>query len=185
MKELLTIQKKLNAPKGRRNGFGNYKYRSCEDILAAVKPLLEETSCTLSLSDEIVMVGTRIYVKAIATLTNASGEKEQTTAYAREDESKKGMDVSQLTGATSSYARKYALSGLLAIDDETDSDVTNTSGEEAKADSVQLKTQAKKEAEAINSREGLVSWWSKYDSLHNDEEIKALSRIIGQKYPKA
>lgn len=122
MQELNTIQVKLKAPKGQYNNFGKYTYRNCEDILEAVKPLLEETKTTLTLSDEIQQIGNRYYVKAVATLTNSKGEKESVSAYAREDETKKGMDLSQLTGSTSSYARKYALNGLFAIDDTKDSD---------------------------------------------------------------
>ena len=102
MKELVTIQQKLKAPKGQYNTFGKYKYRSCEDILESVKPVLAETKCTLTLSDEMIAVGDRIYVKATVTLTNDKGEKEVTTAFAREEETKKGMDGSQITGASSS-----------------------------------------------------------------------------------
>ena len=130
MKELVTIQQKLKAPKGQYNTFGKYKYRSCEDILESVKPVLAETKCTLTLSDEMIAVGDRIYVKATVTLTNDKGEKEVTTAFAREEETKKGMDGSQITGASSSYARKYALNGLFCIDDAKDSDSTNTHGKE-------------------------------------------------------
>ena len=122
MKELVTIQQKLKAPKGQFNKFGSYKYRSCEDILESVKPILTETKCSLTLSDEMVPVGNRIYVKATATLTNEKGEKEIVTAFAREEETKKGMDGSQITGASSSYARKYALNGLFCIDDTKDPD---------------------------------------------------------------
>lgn len=122
MKELVNIQAKLKAPKGQVNKFGGYKYRSCEDILEAVKPLLNENKCTLTVCDEIVMVGTRIYIKATVTIRNEQGETEQTTAFAREPESKKGMDEPQVTGTASSYARKYALNGLFAIDDTKDAD---------------------------------------------------------------
>ena len=122
MKELQIIQTKLKAPKNQMNKFGGYKYRSCEDIVEAAKPLLAENECTLTVSDDIVMVGNRIYVKATATLTNSSGEKEQCSAFAREEDTKKGMDVAQVTGSTSSYARKYALNGLFCIDDTQDPD---------------------------------------------------------------
>lgn len=122
MKELQLIQFRLKAPKGQMNKFGGYRYRSCEDILEAVKPLLNETGCTLTLSDDIVEVGSRIYVQATATIKNATGETEEVTAFAREEESKKGMDASQLSGACSSYARKYALNGLFCIDDTKDAD---------------------------------------------------------------
>ena len=126
MKELIAIQSTLNAPKGQYNTFGKYKYRSCEDILGAVKPLLNKFGCTLTISDDVVMVGERIYIKATATITNSAGEKEVTIAYAREEEQKKGMDASQVTGAASSYARKYALNGLFAIDDTKDAETLNT-----------------------------------------------------------
>lgn len=125
---LAEIQKNLKAPKGQFNKFGNYKYRSCEDILEAVKQVLPK-DCAVSISDEIVMVGDRYYVKATATLMTPQTPI-SCTAYAREEESKKGMDGAQVTGAASSYARKYALNGLFAIDDTKDSDVTNTHGKE-------------------------------------------------------
>lgn len=129
MKELNSIQCELNAPKGQYNSFGKYKYRSCEDILAAVKPLLCKYGCTLTLSDDVVPVGNRIYIKATAVLTNEKGEQATTTAFAREEEMKKGMDGSQVTGASSSYARKYALNGLFAIDDTADADKLNNNPE--------------------------------------------------------
>lgn len=125
MKELAIIQSKLKAPKGQFNNFGKYKYRSCEDILEAVKPILQDVCCTLTLTDDVVPVGDRIYIKATATIKNGDGESETTTAFAREEDSKKGMDGSQVTGAASSYARKYALNGLFCIDDNKDSDSTN------------------------------------------------------------
>lgn len=118
-KKLWTIQQTLNAPKNQRNNFGGYNYRSAEDILEAVKPLLQ--NITLTVSDEIVLIGNRYYVKATATLSDGEDEI-AVNAYAREEESKKGMDASQLTGATSSYARKYALNGLFCIDDAKDPD---------------------------------------------------------------
>nr|DAX75104.1 MAG TPA: ERF superfamily protein [Caudoviricetes sp.] len=124
--KLCKIQTELKAPKGQRNNFGKYNYRSCEDILEALKPLLDKYEATINLSDNIVQVGERYYVSVVAKLTDAkTGESVMSTAFAREDESKKGMDASQLTGATSSYARKYALNGLLAIDDTKDSDYLN------------------------------------------------------------
>lgn len=125
MKELIAIQSELKAPKSQFNKFGGYKYRKAEDILEAVKPLLNKNKCTLTITDDIVMVGNRIYVKATATIKNEKGECETTTGWAREEETKKGMDGSQITGASSSYARKYALNGLFAIDDNADSDTTN------------------------------------------------------------
>lgn len=124
--KLCSIQTELKAPKGQRNNFGKYNYRSCEDILEALKPLLSKYETIITLSDNIVQIGDRYYVQVTAKLTDIkTGESVMTTAFAREDESKKGMDSSQLTGATSSYARKYALNGLLAIDDTKDSDYLN------------------------------------------------------------
>ena len=125
---LLDIQARLKAPKGQTNNFGHYKYRSAEDILEAVKPLLKENGCCLTISDDIVMVGDRIYVKATITLSR-NGESIHTTAFARESESKSGMDASQITGAASSYARKYALNGLFCIDDTKDADALNVNKE--------------------------------------------------------
>lgn len=125
MKELIAIQSELKAPKSQFNKFGGYKYRKAEDILEAVKHLLAKQKCTLTITDDIVMVGNRIYVKSTATIKNEKGECETTTGWAREEETKKGMDGSQITGASSSYARKYALNGLFSIDDNADSDTTN------------------------------------------------------------
>ena len=128
--KLLNIQSELKAPKNQTNNFGRYNYRSCEDILEAVKPILKKEKCVVIVNDEIEQVDNRFYVKATVSLVDVeSGEIIASSAYAREEENKKGMDSSQVTGATSSYARKYALNGLFAIDDTKDSDVTN-SGEE-------------------------------------------------------
>lgn len=128
--KLLQIQSRLKVPKGQYNGFGKYKYRSCEDILEALKPLLAEVKATVTLNDEIVQVGERIYIKATASFIDIEDKQTiTTTAYAREEETKKGMDGSQITGASSSYARKYALNGLFAIDDNKDSDATNNQGD--------------------------------------------------------
>ena len=118
---LIAIQKKLKAPKDLYNKFGNYKYRSAESILEAVKPLLAENGVLLTITDELVMIGTRYYVKSIA-MAQKGGETMCGIGYAREDDSKKGMDGSQVTGASSSYARKYALNGLFLIDDTKDAD---------------------------------------------------------------
>lgn len=118
---LQQIQQKLKAPKNQRNSFGGYNYRSCEDILEALKPVLAEFNAAVLLSDEIVQMGTRWYVKATATLKTET-ESVSVTAYAREAETRKGMDDSQITGSASSYARKYALNGLFGIDDTKDAD---------------------------------------------------------------
>lgn len=138
MKELISIQSELKAPKTQVNKFGGYKYRKAEDILEAVKPLLAKQKCTLIITDDIVMVGNRIYVKATATIKNEKGEFETSTGWAREEETKKGMDASQITGASSSYARKYALNGLLAIDDNQDSDTTNDGQHQAAQQQAQI-----------------------------------------------
>lgn len=122
MEELVTIQSRLAVPKGRNNTFGKYSYRTCEDILNAVKPLLSETGCTLVVSDGIEPVGQKVYVKATATLTNKEGKSVTATGYAREAETLAGMSPPQVTGTSSSYARKRALSGLFAIDDARDAD---------------------------------------------------------------
>ena len=132
-KKLSGIQCELVATKGQYNNFGKYSYRSCEDILEAVKPLLDKYKVAIVIKDDIVLVGDRFYVKATATLIDSeTGESVEASAFARESADKKGMDSSQVTGATSSYARKYALNGLFAIDDNKDSDATNTHNKDIK-----------------------------------------------------
>lgn len=144
MSTLQKVQSELKAPKGQFNSFGKYKYRSCEDILEAVKPILAKYEAEITLSDEIVNVGNRFYVKASASFTSKEEAVTTVYAYAREPEEKKGMDESQITGTASSYARKYALNGLLLIDDTKDED-TNELREEKKAKKEQA-PEAKKEA---------------------------------------
>lgn len=135
------VQEELKAPKNQFNKFGNYAYRSCEDIYNAVKPLLAKYGLYLTVSDELVTVGERYYIKATATLGNIDDMSFiHNVAYAREEETKKGMDGSQITGASSSYARKYALNGLFLIDDVRDSDVTNTHGKVYENDELNNKT---------------------------------------------
>lgn len=125
--KLNAIQLKLNAPKSQFNKFGGFYYRNCEDILQAAKPFLEEHKVILKLTDKISQIGDRYYIEAKAELIDVDKpeDKIETIAYAREEDAKKGMDGSQVTGAASSYARKYALNGLFAIDDAKDSDATN------------------------------------------------------------
>lgn len=167
MKELVNIQAQLKAPKNQVNKFGGYKYRSCEDIMEAVKPLLAENKCTLTVCDDIVMVGTRIYIKATATIRNEGGEVEQTTAFAREPEVKKGMDEPQITGTASSYARKYALNGLFAIDDAKDAD-TNEYKAQADAAATQYDTDlqiAINDAAKAKTLTALQSVWENYADL--------------------
>ena len=142
--KLNAIQSALKAPKSQFNKFGGYNYRKAEDILEAVKPLLKEQGCVLTCTDDLLLVGERYYIKATATITCVEdGSAVSTTAYAREEEEKKGMDGSQVTGASSSYARKYALNGLLCIDDTADSDTTNQGeGKEKKPARKQTPAQA-------------------------------------------
>ncbi|WP_131082527.1 ERF family protein [Clostridioides difficile] len=131
--KLVNIQSTLKAPKSQFNSFGKYNYRSCEDILEGLKPILKEEKALVILDDKVVQIGTRFYVEATATLIDAeTGEKVSAKALAREDETKKGMDLAQVTGSVSSYARKYALNGLFCIDDTKDSDATNKHGNEQK-----------------------------------------------------
>jgi hypothetical protein len=142
--KLSNIQNELKAPKGQRNSFGNYNYRSCEDILEAVKPLCRENGCVLTLCDTIENVGERYYIKVVASLESIEKDDTkrgliQTTAYARESLDKKGMDESQITGACSSYARKYALNGLFCIDDTKDADTDAYKKQEDKTKSYEDK----------------------------------------------
>lgn len=130
MKELINIISELKAPKSQYNSFGKYKYRSCEDILEAVKPLLAKHQVLLTITDDVTSVGDHIYIKATATVTNSEGQQYSASAFAREELEKKGMDASQITGSASSYARKYALNGLFCIDDTKDADATNKHGQD-------------------------------------------------------
>ena len=191
MKELLQIQSELKAPKGQFNAYGKYKYRSCEDILEAVKPILKKCNCTLLLSDSLIYVGERYYIKATATLVNAEGKSVSTEAYAREEETKKGMDASQITGASSSYARKYALNGLLCIDDNKDSDTTNTGdnvpaspAKASKEDSAEVE-KAIAEINAAKSKDELVKAIAKYKgnkSVINN--LAFINAVNNNKYAK-
>lgn len=142
--KLAAVQKVLKAPKNQYNSFGKYSYRSCEDILEAAKPLCIENGLILTISDDIVAVGERYYIKATAAVADVQdGEKVECSGIAREAEERKGMDSSQVTGSTSSYARKYALNGLFSIDDTKDADATNDHGKgKAPAQAVVEKAQA-------------------------------------------
>lgn len=144
--KLEVIQVKLKAPKNQRNDFGKFNYRSCEDILEAVKPLLKETKTTLIITDDITLIGQRYYIKSTTTLIDTENENQRisNSAYARECETKKGMDESQLTGACSSYARKNALNGLFAIDDTKDADVMNNNENIQSNNKTNLKQEIKK-----------------------------------------
>lgn len=143
------IQKELKAPKNQFNKFGNYKYRNCEDILESVKPLLGDL--VLTINDDVVEVGGRIYVKAIATITDGK-EKLSNTAFARESSEQKGMNDSQITGAASSYARKYCLNGLFLIDDTKDADTEEFQGKKDSSSTVKVESKSEK-SEPIESKE--------------------------------
>lgn len=163
--KLAKIQSTLKAPKSQYNKFGKYYYRNCEDILEAVKPLLAEAKATLTIGDELELVGNRYYVKATVRFIDLETDAQvMNTAYAREDDTKKGMDDSQITGASSSYARKYALNGLFCIDDTKDADATNgmpdqENGQDRKnknANPVKLTEAQKRELAELAYRKGKV-----------------------------
>lgn len=192
MKELAIIQSRLKAPKGQYNSFGKYKYRSCEDIVEAVKPLLAEQECSLVMSDELVFVGDRYYIKARVCITNAAGEYAESFGLAREEDEKKGMDASQITGTASSYARKYALNGLLAIDDTKDADALNTSKEytqkaakksDAQADDDEL-LRAKQEARGAKTQQSLIDVWNEHPDLQLNEEFVKFMKECNSKFKK-
>lgn len=176
MKELIQIQQRLKAPKKNKNTFGGYNYRSCEDILEAAKPICHELNCLINICDEIVEVGGRIYVKATASIYNADGQCFSATAYAREEETKKGMDAAQITGSASSYARKYALNGLLAIDDTKDADTNE----------YQIKTTQRKAVTAIEldnekTCNALLAWAYAAKNANYDKPFVA-SEYLAQHY---
>ena len=183
MKELINIQSGLKVPKKQRNHFGKYNFRSAEDILESVKPLLAKEKCFLTISDELILVGDRYYIQATAMLTNSEGKVVQTTALAREEFEQKGMNSAQLTGSTSSYARKYALNGLFAIDDTKDDDFNNTHGKPVKTapqtppvvptfDIKDIQTKI----DACKSVEDLMGIWADNKSLQaNDAFVKILT----------
>lgn len=189
MEALIKIQSELVAPKDLYNKFGNYNYRSAESILEAVKPLLSKYGAELTISDDVVLVGDRVYVKATVSITDGK-ETKIVTAFAREPSEKKGMDSSQITGATSSYARKYALNGLFLIDDNKDSDTEenknesdnrakqgNDSGSNTEKPKVQRPNYSKEQLE-------IMKGWT--DGVFTDEEL-AQFRIecSGADYVKA
>lgn len=181
--KLYYIQQELKAPKGQYNDYGKYNYRSCEDIFEAVKPILKDLKLSLTLSDELVMVGERYYIKATAILTDGDNII-QNTAYAREEETKKGMDGSQITGASSSYARKYALNGLFLIDDVKDSDTTNKGSEitleKAKAFKfARGKHENKSISEVYSSDKNYLTWY--LDNATNEDIKKMIELVTGLK----
>ena len=173
MKILQTIQHELKAPKGQENKFGGYKYRSCEDIMEAVKPLLDKNEATLTVADDIILIGDRYYIKATATLWDSKGSEmlAQTTAFAREPVSKKGMDESQITGAASSYARKYALNGLFCIDDTKDADTMDN-----RDDSKRIATMKDRIKALLDDIDPTVDT-SAYEKYKDSESIDELTAI--------
>lgn len=165
------IQHKLKAPKGQYNSFGKYNYRSCEDILEGVKPLLKEHNLALLIDDEIVQIGERYYVKATAKITDGR-ECVSATAYAREPDTKKGMDESQITGATSSYARKYALNALLCIDDTKDADTMDNSKKPAQETVYNWQTLKTRATQGGISEEELVHYVTKTFKVSKPADLK-------------
>lgn len=164
--KLSKIQEELKAPKGQYNSFGKYKYRSCEDILEAVKPLLVKNKLSMQISDELMQIGDRYYVKASATLLDIEDNSTMTnTAYAREEEEKKGMDGSQITGTASSYARKYALNGLFLIDDTKDADTDEYQEQNNKVKKI-TKEQIKKLGELVDDIPAMINYY-KLDKIEN------------------
>lgn len=159
---LCEVQGALKAPKGQYNSFGKYAYRSCEDIVEAVKPLLTARGLLLTITDDIVLIGARFYVRATATVTDGK-DTVSNTAFAREPDDKKGMDPSQVTGMSSSYARKYALNGLFCIDDTKDTDTMDN-------------RQAIAEVNAAKSPDELTALWNRYQAAfgQNAEFVKAV-----------
>jgi len=184
--DLMTnIQAELKAPKGQFNSFGKYKYRSCEDIVEAVKPILKKYGAYLNITDDIIMLGDRFYVKATATITTKDGS-EKASAYAREALDKKGMDDAQITGSASSYARKYALNGLLAIDDNKDADTMDNRVETKTIDMKKVESVAVLCRELVDEDDedtGPLKAKELYQPLSNDERI-ALQAMMKESKPE-
>lgn len=172
------IQHKLKAPKGQYNSFGQYKYRSCEDILEGVKPLLKEYNLLLIINDEIVQIGERYYVKSTAKITDGR-ESVSATAYAREPLEKKGADASQITGASSSYARKYALNGLLCIDDTKDADAIDNSQNQTQNTAYNWQTLKARATQGGVTEDSLKSY------LKNELKVKSTDEMTYDHYQKA
>lgn len=200
-KRILAVQAAIVAPKTQFNAFGKYKYRRAEDILEALKPLLKANELTISISDEPVFIEGRFYIKATVTVYHGD-ESHSVTAYAREGETKSGMDPAQITGATSSYARKYALGGMFCIDDNDDPDVTNThgqlsDGEETKgakkgpqkadkeATPTAMLDDAIKAVYAAKNRRELNKIWNDNAAYQNNPDFLKAAGEMAKKYPKA
>lgn len=192
IEKIVAIQSELKAPKGQYNSFGKYNYRSCEDILEGVKPLLAKHGLVLTIQDSIDLIGDRFYVKATATITDGK-EQLSTSAYARESLDKKGMDASQVTGATSSYARKYALNGLLAIDDTKDADTMDNSKKSVQQTQETVYNWQTLKARAVQggiSEEELVHYVTETFKVSKPSELKqehyqqAFNWVNAQRYAK-
>lgn len=183
------IQHKLKAPKGQYNSFGQYKYRSCEDILEGVKPLLKEYNLLLIINDEIVQIGERYYIKSTAKITDGI-ESVSATAYAREPLEKKGADASQITGAASSYARKYALNGLLCIDDTKDEDAVDNSQNQTQNTAYNWQTLKARATQGGVTEDSLKSYLKNELKVKNTDEMtrdhyqKAFDWVNSQRYAK-
>lgn len=173
LKKLQTIQEKISVGKGKYNAFAEFKYRSCEDILQALKPFLAEQKCVITLNDELVEVGGKVYIKAVATLIDVETNEERSAhAYAQEPpKAKPKMDESQTTGSTSSYARKYALSGLLALDDNADSDVTNNGKKDAKKETKLITTKQIEDLKKLGFDDARLEKMAKYYKVEKVEQI--------------
>lgn len=187
LEKLGNIQQELKAPKGQFNSFGKYKYRSCEDILEAVKPLLKAQNCVLKIRDTVLNVGDRYYIQAEARLCDIdTGEFITNTAYAREAESKSGMDSSQITGTASSYARKYALNGLFLIDDTKDADTdehAKQTGQQPKAEKKASEKQIKLVNDLVKDVPAMLKYYkiSKVEDLTVQQASELISKLKGAK----
>ncbi len=184
LERLSNVQNDLKAPKGQYNDFGKYKYRSSEDILEAVKPLLAKWGLNLTLTDELVQIGERYYVKATAWVNMLENIKESVTvtSYAREEDTRKGMGADQLTGAASSYARKYALNGLFLIDDTKDSDHTNDHG---KASAAPKPMYAKKELAPTLDKALLAEMKRFTDGWTEQQKADLCTAVLGKNKPES
>lgn len=179
--KLFEIQQNLKAGKGQYNKFGNFHYRSCEDILEAVKPILAQQKAVVILQDELVYNGQRYYIKATACLLDIeTGEEVKSEAYAREEEAKKGMDSSQVTGASSSYARKYALNGLFCIDDNKDSDTTNTYGKENQRQTQKSQQQAQNKYYCEQCGKEFIGFQTKKRNYTPSQEYESRKKKYGK-----
>lgn len=175
--KLSKVQTELKAPKGQYNSFGKYKYRSCEDILEAVKPLNAKHGVVLTVGDEVVEISNRFYVKATATFVDIeSGEKIINTALAREDDAKKGMDGSQITGTASSYARKYCLNGLFCIDDTKDAD-TDEYRHQQERKPQENKPQERQYVKVVNGRTAVINSNGEYVAIE-DLTVEQLEKTL-------